>query len=181
MISFAQHFQRQWIRITRVALVKFVFLCRRPEGLYKQAASGKQKIKFQFLKAKHSPDSIMSTNTSKPTQLGFAEDQEAWLLTNRFFPSKIGGAPAWLELQNIPDVSELLCDYCSEPCVFLCQVYETSTSTSGIQIHRKFPFRFTRDLNTPLMPSIGRFSFSSARTEDAARWTSLGLFYQHQH
>lgn len=28
--------------------------------------------------------------------LGFAEEQESYLLTNRYFPSKIGGKPAWL-------------------------------------------------------------------------------------
>lgn len=30
-----------------------------------------------------------------PVDLGFAEEQEAYLLESRFFPSKIGGAPAW--------------------------------------------------------------------------------------
>lgn len=59
-------------------------------------------------------------------QLGFAEDQDSWLLTNRFFPNKVGGSPAWLELQNIPDTKDLLCEYCSEPCIFLCQVYAAS-------------------------------------------------------
>lgn len=63
-------------------------------------------------------------------QLGFADEQEGWLLTNRFFPSKIGGRPAWLELENIPDPKELLCDYCNEPCVFLCQVIFFSHITS---------------------------------------------------
>ena len=28
--------------------------------------------------------------------LGFSEEQDSWLLTNRFFPSKIGGKVAWL-------------------------------------------------------------------------------------
>lgn len=68
----------------------------------------------------------MSTSTSKNIQLGFAEDQDSWLLTNRFFPSKIGNQPAWLELQNIPEVKDVACDYCGEPCIFLCQIYAGS-------------------------------------------------------
>lgn len=68
----------------------------------------------------------MSNNSGKCTLLGFAEEQDRWLLTNRFFPSKIGGKPAWLDLQNIPDSKDLLCDYCEEPCVFLCQVYASA-------------------------------------------------------
>ena len=55
--------------------------------------------------------------------LGFAEECEPWRLESRFFPSKIGGKPAWLNLKNIPDAKQLACDYCGEPCIFLCQVY----------------------------------------------------------
>ncbi|XP_019557896.3 programmed cell death protein 2 [Aedes albopictus] len=55
--------------------------------------------------------------------LGFLEPCEEWLLANKFFRSKVGGKPAWLELKNIPTPKDLLCDECGEPCVFLCQVY----------------------------------------------------------
>lgn len=55
--------------------------------------------------------------------LGFLENCEDWLLTNKFFRSKLGGKPAWLELKKIPSPNELLCDECSEPCIFLCQIY----------------------------------------------------------
>lgn len=68
----------------------------------------------------------MAVNRKASTLLGFAEEQENWLLCNRFFPCKIGGQPAWLELQNIPESKDLLCDYCNEPCNFLCQVYAGS-------------------------------------------------------
>lgn len=64
----------------------------------------------------------MSGGSTNKIQLGFAEEQDGWLLTSRFFPSKIGGTPAWLDLQNLPEAKELLCDYCNEPCIFLCQV-----------------------------------------------------------
>lgn len=54
--------------------------------------------------------------------LGFLEECDEWLLANKFFRSKVGGKPAWLELKNIPSPKDLLCDECGEPCVFLCQV-----------------------------------------------------------
>lgn len=68
----------------------------------------------------------MAKRNENNIQLGFAEEQEEWLLTNGFFPSKIGFKPAWLELENIPHVKELTCDYCDEVCIFLCQVYASS-------------------------------------------------------
>lgn len=54
--------------------------------------------------------------------LGFAEECEPWLLTNTYFPSKIGGRPAWLDLDNLPKPDEMKCLKCSESLVFLCQV-----------------------------------------------------------
>lgn len=86
----------------------------------------------------------MSSGELKPTQLGFAEDQEGWLLTNRFFPSKIGGKPAWLELQNIPEAKDLQCDYCNETCVFLCQVYAGSENNANA-FHRTIFVFICRD------------------------------------
>ncbi|KAK1119072.1 hypothetical protein K0M31_013579 [Melipona bicolor] len=55
--------------------------------------------------------------------LGFVEKCESWQLESRFFPSKVGGKPAWLDLKNIPGEKDLLCKYCREPCIFLCQIY----------------------------------------------------------
>lgn len=54
--------------------------------------------------------------------LGFLEKQDAWLLTNKFFPSKVGGRPAWLELENLPSAVELKCTECYGELTFLCQV-----------------------------------------------------------
>lgn len=54
--------------------------------------------------------------------LGFVEECEPWLLVNKFFPSKVGGFVAWLDLNNIPKAKELECIRCKEPLVFLCQV-----------------------------------------------------------
>lgn len=58
--------------------------------------------------------------------LGFAEECEPWLLTNTYFPSKIGGRPAWLDLENLPKPDEIKCLKCSESLVFLCQVRRSS-------------------------------------------------------
>ncbi|XP_041769954.1 programmed cell death protein 2 [Anopheles merus] len=55
--------------------------------------------------------------------LGFLEPCEPWLLTNKFFRSKVGGKPAWLELKHLPKPDDLLCGQCNEPLGFLCQVY----------------------------------------------------------
>lgn len=56
--------------------------------------------------------------------LGFAEEPEnvAWL-TNRYYPSKLGGHPAWLELEKLPETSQLQCKKCQAPQAFLCQLY----------------------------------------------------------
>lgn len=44
-------------------------------------------------------------------------------MESRFFPSKVGGKPAWLDLKNIPKKEDLECEYCGHPCIFLCQIY----------------------------------------------------------
>lgn len=54
--------------------------------------------------------------------LGFAEQRESAWLTNRYFPSKVGGKPAWLELEKLPSNKELLCEKCQQSKAFLCQV-----------------------------------------------------------
>lgn len=55
-------------------------------------------------------------------ELGFLQESESWALTNRYFPSKVGGKPAWLDLENIPSNQEMQCSSCSKTVIFLCQV-----------------------------------------------------------
>ncbi|XP_013187301.1 programmed cell death protein 2 [Amyelois transitella] len=55
--------------------------------------------------------------------IGILEEKCSWLLHPRFFPSKIGGKPAWLDLQNLPIPFVLSCKKCKDPLVFLCQIY----------------------------------------------------------
>ncbi|KAK8734459.1 hypothetical protein OTU49_005818, partial [Cherax quadricarinatus] len=56
-------------------------------------------------------------------ELGFIQNTPAWKLRSKFFPSKVGGYPAWLALKNLPTNEELSCHICSKPLVFLCQIY----------------------------------------------------------
>ena len=55
--------------------------------------------------------------------LGFAEDAPGWLLASRFFRSKLGGRPSWLDLKNIPSNEELTCKSCGKQLIFLLQIY----------------------------------------------------------
>lgn len=56
-------------------------------------------------------------------ELGFLEKCESWAVKSKYFPSKVGGKPAWLHLTGIPDGTRLSCNNCGEPCIFLLQVY----------------------------------------------------------
>lgn len=56
-------------------------------------------------------------------ELGFVEKREPWALRSKFFPSKVGGKPAWLHLKDIPNGKRLSCRNCGQPCVLLLQVY----------------------------------------------------------
>lgn len=57
------------------------------------------------------------------TDLGFAEECEPWEVESRLFPSKVGGKPAWLNLENLPNAQELQCEECKQQMIFLCQIY----------------------------------------------------------
>lgn len=60
----------------------------------------------------------------KPVDLGFVEEAEsAESLLSYRFPSKVGGRPAWLALNNIPGVESVSCRSCGKPCMLLLQVY----------------------------------------------------------
>ncbi|KAK7063218.1 Programmed cell death protein 2 [Halocaridina rubra] len=69
----------------------------------------------------------MSEEDSKPekliVELGFVEKTPAWKLRSKFFPSKIGGYPAWLALKDLPKSDALSCRRCGDPLAFLCQLY----------------------------------------------------------
>lgn len=60
--------------------------------------------------------------TAQKVDIGFLEEKDNWLLHPKFFPSKVGGKPAWLDLKNLPHPNELTCRKCSDPLILLCQV-----------------------------------------------------------
>ena len=79
----------------------------------------------------------MASSTSKRTDLGFVNDDvDQRLLESRYFPSKIGGKPAWLSLKPIPSTDQLLCTKCSSPLAFLMQVYSPRDRPQEDAFHR---------------------------------------------
>ncbi|GBN55458.1 Programmed cell death protein 2 [Araneus ventricosus] len=58
-----------------------------------------------------------------PVELGFVEKRTPWKLRSKYFVSKVGGCPAWLRLNNLPDRSDMLCKTCGKSLIFLLQVY----------------------------------------------------------
>ncbi|VDN16235.1 unnamed protein product [Dibothriocephalus latus] len=54
---------------------------------------------------------------------GFAEPAPACTLVSHLFPDKIGGRPAWLALDHLPDEAQLVCSSCGQPMAFLLQLY----------------------------------------------------------
>lgn len=61
--------------------------------------------------------------SSAEVVLGFLEEAEPWRLQSPQFPSKVGGKPAWLSQRGLPLQSDLECQKCGLPMVFLLQVY----------------------------------------------------------
>ncbi|KAJ8919320.1 hypothetical protein NQ315_003904 [Exocentrus adspersus] len=56
-------------------------------------------------------------------ELGFLQECAPWQVESRLFPSKVGGKPAWLDLDNLPTPERLQCKNCQQTMVFLCQIY----------------------------------------------------------
>ncbi|KAG5878757.1 hypothetical protein JTB14_012127 [Gonioctena quinquepunctata] len=56
-------------------------------------------------------------------ELGFLEECLPWQVESRLFPSKVGGKPAWLNLDNLPSAEKLQCKKCQNTMIFLCQLY----------------------------------------------------------
>ncbi|XP_023012957.2 zinc finger protein RP-8 [Leptinotarsa decemlineata] len=61
--------------------------------------------------------------SEKKLELGYMDECKPWQVESRLFPSKAGGKPAWLDLENLPPVERLLCKKCGKTMIFLCQIY----------------------------------------------------------
>jgi len=68
-------------------------------------------------------------------ELGFVKKTASWKLRSKFFPSKVGGKPAWLTLKNLPELSDLTCKSCGQPYIFLLQIY-ANINESDDTFHR---------------------------------------------
>ncbi|XP_028782176.1 programmed cell death protein 2-like [Neltuma alba] len=76
-------------------------------------------------------DSNDEEEEQDPITLGFVEKpKNKWSLQRQYFPSKAGGAPAWLDPVNIPPGRSCMCDICGEPLQFLLQVYAPTEKES---------------------------------------------------
>lgn len=62
--------------------------------------------------------------------------EERQLLTRRFFPTKVGGRPAWLVPRCLPDPRDLACRQCGQGLRFLMQVYASRSSERESAFHR---------------------------------------------
>ncbi|XP_061961425.1 uncharacterized protein LOC133682166 [Populus nigra] len=76
----------------------------------------------------------------EPVTLGFLEKpKDRRSLLRQVFPSKAGGAPAWLDPVNLPSGRSCVCDICEEPIQFLLQVFLLQVLCYGQgNSHRKF-------------------------------------------
>ncbi|KAK1443220.1 pcdc2 programmed cell death protein 2 like protein [Babesia gibsoni] len=62
---------------------------------------------------------------------------DPWKFQRQFFPSKLGGFPAWLEPQCLPLESSLSCQRCSSVMTFVLQLYAPDDEQpSGDSFHR---------------------------------------------
>ncbi|XP_039256940.2 programmed cell death protein 2-like [Styela clava] len=71
-------------------------------------------------------DQSSQGSSSTGIELGFLKNidhEDFWRLYRCYFPSKLGGKPAWLDPKNLPSTEELKCPSCGKPTIFLLQIY----------------------------------------------------------
>lgn len=82
---------------------------------------------WMYVRVWQMSETVKESKTHSEVVLGFLEEAESWQLLSNQFPSKVGGRPAWLSQADLPAVSELQCEECKLPAVFLLQVYAPVT------------------------------------------------------
>lgn len=76
-------------------------------------------------------------NNNTNTILGFIDQpNNAQYLLRQYFPSKIGGRPAWLLPCNLPTIQKLTCKYCNNIMTFLLQLYAPLRQLQQTTFHR---------------------------------------------
>ncbi|KAL5015922.1 hypothetical protein ScPMuIL_005511 [Solemya velum] len=83
------------------------------------------------------------TTCSGGVDLGFVETVEGKLLKSHYFPSKVGGKPAWLSQSTFP--GPVICPLCQKPMIFLLQVY-SPVETKDEAFHRTLFVFLCRDV-----------------------------------
>ncbi|CAH1174151.1 unnamed protein product [Phaedon cochleariae] len=78
-------------------------------------------------------------------ELGFLEECQPWQVESRLFPSKVGGKPAWLNLEKLPSHEQLQCKNCQKSMIFLCQLYAPYEEDLEVS-HEQFLNNFHRSL-----------------------------------
>ncbi|EER16055.1 programmed cell death 2, putative [Perkinsus marinus ATCC 50983] len=79
-------------------------------------------------------DASSATEDGPTPLVGYTvKPRQDHLLQRRYFPSKIGGSPAWLDPELLP-AGDLTCDNCDQPLTFLAQVY--SPGENDAAFHR---------------------------------------------
>jgi pre-rRNA-processing protein TSR4 len=92
-------------------------------------------------------DGIIETNVD----LGYCEPLNTDILkrlTRGYFPSKVGGVPAWLIPERLPSPNQFKCIRCGEWMTFLCQLYAPiRRSENSNAFHRTLYFFICQSLN----------------------------------
>ena len=97
-------------------------------------------------------------------ELGFVEKPEdPSLLKDPFFPSKVGGKPAWLDLRALPSPEKLACISCRKPSVFLLQIYAPLGHLNPQAFHRSVFIFMCRDPSCH--QNVGRKAFKVFRLQ----------------
>ena len=81
-------------------------------------------------------DDYESDGEGQEWSLGFCVEAPADELQRQFFPSKVGGRPAWLDPVDVPTALQLKCLYTREPLDFLLQVYAPVNDDDPNAFHR---------------------------------------------
>ena len=134
-------------------------------------------------------DDYESDGDDQEWALGFCERAPSETLQRQFFPSKVGGRPAWLDPVDVPTAAQLKCLYTREPLDFLLQVYasvdddpprstapssSSSPRTAGTFTGRAPCERFDRSSresthSTPTSRASRGTRFRSSRTRNTRR------------